>query len=329
MSCGRKHDRYITELNENDVLLGKGFPIINNPGNVKYRELILANKEKYISTSRHAMKDEIARSIFDTIAERGGRFLRRAESCPSKKAAGTPMDAWEIVDEETSMHKIKQALRDQPTSIKHRASPSHSRSPSSSQTEPASYNSDSSRASRKRNRQSTKVKDAFASTNQTSLKSAFDDEGKSKKKCQSTKAMPQTVAEDSPPSLDGPNLLVKLKHPSLPRHKLLCMRKRSSGDDNTEMFGADGSVVPKVLADDSRKKPKSPTTTTSRSMQLRTSSLTAALLKSAKSISGRASGEIDNALVSKQQVTATVSNLPKTESLSDTEEDKKPKARQI
>jgi len=105
---------YVSELNDDDVLLGRGAPIVNNPGNLRFRALILADKERYISTSRHVIKEEIARKILNTVAERGGRFLRKLENESERRQYHVPdgQNAWVEADEATSVQKVKQALRE-------------------------------------------------------------------------------------------------------------------------------------------------------------------------------------------------------------------------
>ena len=105
---------YILELNANDVLFGRGAPAILNDGNRRFRALVSSKKGEYMSTAKRAKKDKIARSILETIAGRGGRFLRRVESLVEAEELGIPSGAtaWVRVDETSIMLKIKQALRD-------------------------------------------------------------------------------------------------------------------------------------------------------------------------------------------------------------------------
>lgn len=104
--------------------LGRGAPIVKNPGNQRFRELILADKERYITTSRHVVKEEIARKVVNSVLERGGRFLSKLESDSDRKRYNVPegIHAWVKVSDATSMQKVKQALREhktgEPRSIK-------------------------------------------------------------------------------------------------------------------------------------------------------------------------------------------------------------------
>lgn len=108
-------DRYVTALNLDDVQLGRGRPVVTSEGNKRFRRLILDNKAEYTCSRRHVQKDGIARRVLRTVAERGGRFLRRLESTTERELLGIAdgVQAWVIVDEETSLQKVKQALREQ------------------------------------------------------------------------------------------------------------------------------------------------------------------------------------------------------------------------
>lgn len=110
---------YVTVLNEHDVLLGRGAPILNSAGNVRFRNLIKENRPAYTATGRHAVKDEIAKNILETITEKGGRFLRKIESDEDRAKYGvlsSVLHAWVAIDRTAQLQKVKQALREQLTS---------------------------------------------------------------------------------------------------------------------------------------------------------------------------------------------------------------------
>jgi len=113
----RHCSQYTTKIEPNDVLLGRGSPIVNNEGNRRFRKLIVENKPAYTASGKHAVKDEIAKRILHTIAERGGRFLRKMEDRERIQFGITEgISAWIVVnDEEVRVQKIKQALREQET----------------------------------------------------------------------------------------------------------------------------------------------------------------------------------------------------------------------
>jgi hypothetical protein len=106
----------ITELNNFDVLLGRGMPILKQTGNNRFRTSIANHRDEYRAVNRHTHKDEIARRIMLTIRALGGRFLRTIESAKDKAINNIDenVPAWVVVDEETSLQKVKQALRELP-----------------------------------------------------------------------------------------------------------------------------------------------------------------------------------------------------------------------
>lgn len=69
-------------------------------------------KPHYIDSGRHVVKGQISHAILKTIAERGGWFVRKIETIELRNQLGVPSictgDAYEVVDDETSLEKIKQ-----------------------------------------------------------------------------------------------------------------------------------------------------------------------------------------------------------------------------
>jgi hypothetical protein len=84
-----------------DVLFGKGKPVMHHPGNVTMREMIQACSERY-DEAVYSSKSEIAWSIVFHIQRRGGRFLKEH-----------PQYGWFVeVDNDDARQKISIALRD-------------------------------------------------------------------------------------------------------------------------------------------------------------------------------------------------------------------------
>lgn len=90
--------QYVTELNPNDILLGRGAPVINYEGNVRFRELVSTRKTEYVGTGRHQVKDEIARQIVAEIRNRKGRFLQKIGSLPEEEKLEMPegTKVWQV-----------------------------------------------------------------------------------------------------------------------------------------------------------------------------------------------------------------------------------------
>jgi hypothetical protein len=107
------NQQLVFELNSNDVLCGRGVPVIINQGNVRFRELIRTRKAEYTSNWRHQIKHSIAQQVFRAVQQRGGRFVRVVESLAEKQRWQIPahIKVWQIIREEEAVEKIKQALR--------------------------------------------------------------------------------------------------------------------------------------------------------------------------------------------------------------------------
>jgi hypothetical protein len=104
----------VIELQEQDILVGRGAPFNNYVGNVRFRALIATRKDEYNScVGRHRIKNEIAQHVMEAVTQSGGRFLRRVESPAEAEELGIAeaSKAWVIADESVAMEKIKQALR--------------------------------------------------------------------------------------------------------------------------------------------------------------------------------------------------------------------------
>jgi hypothetical protein len=108
---------FVTQLTPNDVLFGRGAPSIGNEGNVRFRQLVQSRKREYVSTGKRQVKDWIARQVIHAVTLRHGRFLRKVESLGEAERMGVPegLQAWMMVEEETILQKVKQALRDRET----------------------------------------------------------------------------------------------------------------------------------------------------------------------------------------------------------------------
>lgn len=96
------------------VLFGRGAPVIQNEGNMRFREIVESRKVEYSQAQRRNVKDTIARQISQEVARRGGKFVSRVTTLKERKRLGAPEDAavWVIVDEEVAVEKCKQTLRE-------------------------------------------------------------------------------------------------------------------------------------------------------------------------------------------------------------------------
>ena len=115
----------ITTVGPNDILLGRGAPFTENPGNIKFRELVGTRHMYYSAAKRQKDKQLVAWRVLKEIEARGGRFLKQlptrssGDSSTDKNAeAEAPTRSienavWVVVqDQKEILTKIKQLLRD-------------------------------------------------------------------------------------------------------------------------------------------------------------------------------------------------------------------------
>lgn len=79
-----KHDNDeggVMYLNPEDVLLGRGRPANEYPGNMFYRQVVVSLVDTYENANRQ-QKTALAKSIVEKIKGRGGRFVRFLSSAP-------------------------------------------------------------------------------------------------------------------------------------------------------------------------------------------------------------------------------------------------------
>jgi hypothetical protein len=101
-------DNDVVDVAEHDVLLGRGKRSNNWPGNIRFRKLVDAEQNAYMTASDDTTRDAIAFEIANAIERQGGRFLRETVV----EVNGAPRSAWMVVEGATIRTKVKQALRD-------------------------------------------------------------------------------------------------------------------------------------------------------------------------------------------------------------------------
>jgi hypothetical protein len=83
----------------NDILFGRGKPIQDRPANVRFREMLDKNSEKY-ANGGNGGKAIVSTYIVHLVKEEGGRFLKELEG-----------GGWGEVDAATAQAKVSQAFR--------------------------------------------------------------------------------------------------------------------------------------------------------------------------------------------------------------------------
>jgi hypothetical protein len=104
----------VTVLLPNDVILGRGVPVVKWQGNKRFRDLIRTRKAQYMGTGRRHVKQRIAQELLQELYLKDFRFL-----VPIQNNEGSPPHgavAWSVASEGAVLNKIKQALRKSDTS---------------------------------------------------------------------------------------------------------------------------------------------------------------------------------------------------------------------
>lgn len=121
LSIGRKRSGrvLIKELNDNDVLQGRGSGSMQNTGNIKFRNLVEKLRPAYVATSSRKEKAKMISDMVQLIQSRKGRFLQRlcdkeveelGLDVKSGESHGEQDHYVEMTDEEAA-EKAKQAIR--------------------------------------------------------------------------------------------------------------------------------------------------------------------------------------------------------------------------
>jgi hypothetical protein len=105
---------YISALNPNDVLQGRGAASDRNEGNIRFRALVAQRRAEYHAATQKETKARIGQEIVAAVHEVGGRFVRKVDSVSEAESLGIPlgMQAWLPIGEAAVLEKVKQALRD-------------------------------------------------------------------------------------------------------------------------------------------------------------------------------------------------------------------------
>ena len=88
-------------IGEHDVLMGRGGATNNNPGNIKFREIVSSKQLVYLDAKKKEKKT-IAEECVETVRKNGGRFLKRDDASGS----------WVAVPVVQAVKKASQALRE-------------------------------------------------------------------------------------------------------------------------------------------------------------------------------------------------------------------------
>jgi hypothetical protein len=96
---------YITDIQPEDVLCGRGGATNSHSGNRAFRSLVKKYQAKYLKAKKRD-KPAVASIIVEEIREKQGRFLRRADTSPQGEVR------WVDIGDERAREKTCQALRE-------------------------------------------------------------------------------------------------------------------------------------------------------------------------------------------------------------------------
>ena len=109
----------IRELNDNDVLQGRGSGSMQNAGNIKFRNLVEKLRPSYVATSSRKEKAKMISDMVKLIQSRKGRFLQRLDENEAKEMGlntestdnAEDQDHYVEMTDEEAAEKAKQAIR--------------------------------------------------------------------------------------------------------------------------------------------------------------------------------------------------------------------------
>eukprot|EP00535_Pseudo-nitzschia_heimii_P006442 CAMPEP_0197174084 /NCGR_PEP_ID=MMETSP1423-20130617/761_1 /TAXON_ID=476441 /ORGANISM="Pseudo-nitzschia heimii, Strain UNC1101" /LENGTH=309 /DNA_ID=CAMNT_0042622979 /DNA_START=511 /DNA_END=1437 /DNA_ORIENTATION=+ len=111
------HVEYITDIQPNDVLSGRGGATNSHSGNRAFRSLVKQYQSDYLRAKKRD-KPQVAAIVVDKIREKGGRFLRRYTT----KSEGV---FWVDIGDVRAREKTCQALREGAPEIRRRKAAFH------------------------------------------------------------------------------------------------------------------------------------------------------------------------------------------------------------
>jgi len=112
MSNDGDNNQYILDLNDIDVLCGRGSGPNDRAGNIDFRNLVLTRKAEYLAATTRDAKGRIAAEIVANVRSRGGRFLKKLSPQQAKDAGfKRGVAVYELADEPSVLEKAKQTLR--------------------------------------------------------------------------------------------------------------------------------------------------------------------------------------------------------------------------
>ena len=103
---------FITVLNDNDVLQGRGSGSMQNTGNIRFRTMVEELRPAYVATSSRKEKAKMITSMVKLIQSRQGRFLQPVnESELEELSLSSNTEYFVEMSDKEAAEKAKQAIR--------------------------------------------------------------------------------------------------------------------------------------------------------------------------------------------------------------------------
>ena len=106
--------RFVTEINDNDVLMGRGFHNAEYEGNRRWQALVLARRAEYWKETSRPERHRIAKEVVQEILNRGGRFLKRVITTKEAEELEVPSrtQAWRVIHPSNSLYiKVRMNIK--------------------------------------------------------------------------------------------------------------------------------------------------------------------------------------------------------------------------
>lgn len=98
-------------IGPNDVLCGRGRESFHHEGNKRFRETVTGMIDRFSQATTRAERSAVVATIWNTIRNRGGRFLKRSES-RVHQVSGDGNGEWYQLSDQQAKEKVAHAIRD-------------------------------------------------------------------------------------------------------------------------------------------------------------------------------------------------------------------------
>lgn len=107
--------KFVTDINNNDVLMGRGFHNAEFEGNKRWQVLVASRRGEYLKATSREARHRISEEVVQEVYTRGGRFIRRIITTEEAQEleVKTQAQAWRVIPPSKALFiKVKQLMRD-------------------------------------------------------------------------------------------------------------------------------------------------------------------------------------------------------------------------